>query len=101
MIYTGNGNFGASKATGNTELHKYSFVGELIARSERLRLSLLGRYLYGENDNELVARNAFGTIRLDFFVTKRFFMNAGAYGRHDGICTQENVKKPGYDKNLA
>lgn len=83
VVYTGNLNFGASKITGNTKLQNYSFLGELIARSKRLRLSLLGRYLYGENDNEIVARNAFGTIKLDFFVTKRFFWNAGALFEQD------------------
>ena len=83
VVYTGNLNFGASKITGNTKLQNYSFLGELIARSERLRLSLLGRYLYGENDDDLVARNAFGTIKLDFFVTKRFFWNAGALFEQD------------------
>ena len=83
VVYTGNINFGASKITGNTKLQNYSFLGELIARSERLRLSLLGRYLYGENGNRLVARNAFGTIKLDFFVTKRFYWNAGALFEQD------------------
>ncbi len=83
VVYTGNINFGASKITGNTRLQNYSFLGELIARSERLRLSILGRYLYGENDNQIVARNAFGTIKLDFFVTKRVYWNAGALFEQD------------------
>lgn len=83
VVYTGNLNFGASKITGNTKLQNYSFLGELIARSERLRLSLLGRYLYGENNNQIVARNAFGTIKLDFFMTKRFYWNAGALFEQD------------------
>lgn len=83
VTYTGNVNFGGSKTTGNTKIQNISLVGEFIARSERLRLSMLGRYLYGENNGELVARNAFGTIKLDFFVTQRFFMNVGALFEQD------------------
>lgn len=83
VVYTGNINFGASKTSGNTKIENYSLLGELIARSERLRLTILGRYLYGENDNEVVARNAFGTIKLDFFISKRFYWNAGALFEQD------------------
>ena len=83
VVYTGNLNFGASITRGNTEFENYSFLGELIARSERLRLTILGRYIYGEADGELNARNAFGTIKLDFFITKRFFWNAGALFEQD------------------
>ncbi len=83
VVYTGNINFGASIITGNTRFKNYSFLGELIARSDRLRLTILGRYLYGEADGDVNARNAFGTIKLDFFITKRFFWNAGALFEQD------------------
>jgi len=83
VVYTGNINFGASKTTGNTKLENYSLLGELIARSERLRLTILGRYLYGETSGTLNARNAFGTIKLDFFITKRFYAYAGALFEQD------------------
>lgn len=83
VVYTGNINFGASKVTGNTRFENYSFLGELIARSERLRLTILGRYVYGEADGELNARNAFGTIKLDFFITSRFYAYAGALFEQD------------------
>jgi len=83
FAYTGNLNFGASKATGNTNIQNYTFFGEFGARSERLRLSLLGRYVYGENDNTVTARHAFGTIKLDYFVTKGFFIDSGALFEQD------------------
>ena len=83
VVYSGNINFGASIITGNTRSKNYTFLGELIARSERLRLTILGRYLNGEADGELNARNAFGTIKLDFFVTKRFYAYAGALFEQD------------------
>ncbi len=83
VTYTGNLNFGAAIVKGNTELETYNFLGELIARSDRLRLTILGRYLYTETSGELNARNAFGTIKLDFFVTKRFYAYAGALFEQD------------------
>jgi len=83
VLYTGNLNFGASVITGNTKFKNYSFLGELIARSERLRLTILGRYLNGEANGILNSRNAFGTIKLDFFLTKRFYWNAGALFEQD------------------
>ncbi len=83
VVYSGNINFGASIITGNTRSKNYSFLGELIARSERLRLTILGRYLNGEADGVLNARNAFGTIKLDFFITKRFYAYAGALFEQD------------------
>jgi putative salt-induced outer membrane protein YdiY len=83
VAYSGNINFGASIITGNTKLKTYSFLGELVARSERLRLTILGRYLNGETDGTLNVRNAFGTIKLDFFITKRFYAYAGALFEQD------------------
>ncbi len=83
VVFVGNFNFGGSVTTGNTDLRNFSFVGELIAKSDRLRLTLLGRYLYGENDGELNARNAFGTIKVDFFVSKRFYVYTGALFEQD------------------
>jgi putative salt-induced outer membrane protein YdiY len=83
VAFTGNFNFGGSVTSGNTDVKNFSFVGELIARSERLRLSMLGRYLYGENDGELNARNAYGTVKMDFFVSKRFYVYTGVLFEQD------------------
>ena len=83
VTFIGNFNFGGNVTSGNTDLKNFNFVGELIARSDRLRLSMLGRYLYGENDGEINARNAFGTIKLDFFVRKRFYLYTGALFEQD------------------
>ena len=83
VVYSGNINFGASIITGNTRFKSYNFLGELIARSERLRLTILGRYLNGQTDGEQTVRNAFGTIKLDFFITKRFYAYAGALFEQD------------------
>ncbi|MGB0909803.1 MAG: DUF481 domain-containing protein [Nitrospirales bacterium] len=81
--YTGNINFGGSINSGNTRLKSASLLGELIARSDRLRLTLLGRWIYGENEGAVIARNAFGMIKLDFFITKRFYAYSSAIFEQD------------------
>ena len=83
VIYVGNLTGGYSQATGNSHLRNASLLGDLVARSEQLRLTINGRYIYGDNENELSARNARGTIKMDFFITKRFFMYASSYFEKD------------------
>ena len=83
VIYVGNLTGGYSQATGNSHLRNASLLGDLVARSEQLRLTINGRYIYGDKDNELSARNARGTIKMDFFLTKRFFWYASSYFEKD------------------
>ena len=83
VVYTGNVNFGGSINSGNTKLKNGSFLGELVARSERLRLTVLGRWIYGEEGSRLIARNTFGTIKLDFFITERFYAYTSAIFEQD------------------
>jgi putative salt-induced outer membrane protein YdiY len=83
VIYTGSLTGGYSQTTGNSHLRNASLLGDFVARSEQLRLSINGRYIYGENSNTLVARNARGTIKLDFFLTKRLYWFAAAYFEND------------------
>jgi putative salt-induced outer membrane protein YdiY len=83
VIYSGSLTGGYSQTTGNSHLRNASLLGDFVARSEQLRLSINGRYVYGDNSNALIARNARGTIKLDFFLTKRFFWFASAYFEQD------------------
>jgi putative salt-induced outer membrane protein YdiY len=83
VIYVGSLTGGYSQTTGNSHLRNASLLGELVARSEQLRLTMNVRYVYGDNSNTLIARNARGTIKLDFFITKRFFWFAAAYFEND------------------
>lgn len=83
VIYIGSLTGGYSQTTGNSHLRNASLLGELVARSEQLRLTMNARYVYGDNANALIARNARGTIKLDFFITKRFFWFASAYFEND------------------
>jgi hypothetical protein len=83
VIYSGSLTAGLSQTTGNSHLRNASLLGEFVGRSEQLRLSLLGRYVYGDNAGSLITRNSRGTIKLDFFVTKRLFWFASAYFEQD------------------
>ena len=83
VIYSGSVTGGYTQTTGNSHLKNASLLGDFVARSEQLRLSINGRYVYGDNSNVLIARNARGTIKLDFFLTKRFFWFASAYFEQD------------------
>ena len=56
MIYTGNLTGAYSQTTGNSHLRNASLLGELVARSEQLRLTMNARYVYGDNANTLIAR---------------------------------------------
>lgn len=83
VIYTGSLNGGYSQTTGNSHLRNASLLGELVARSEQLRLSIIGRYVYGEDTGRLLVRNSRGTIKLDFFLSKRFYWFASSYFEQD------------------
>jgi hypothetical protein len=83
VIYVGNLTGGYSQTTGNSHLRNASLIGELVARSEQLRLTMNVRYVYGDDKGSLITRNARGTIKLDFFITKRFFWFTSAYFEND------------------
>ena len=83
VIYVGNLTGGYSQTTGNSHLRNASLIGELVARSDLLRLTMNVRYVYGDDAGRLITRNARGTIKLDFFITKKLFWFTSAYFEQD------------------
>ena len=83
VIYTGSINAGYSQSSGNAHIRNVSVLGDFVAQTQQLRLSMLGRYVYGDNKGDLITRNARGTIKLDFFITKRLYWFAAAYVEND------------------
>jgi putative salt-induced outer membrane protein YdiY len=83
VVYLGNLNAGLSQSSGNSHLRNASVLGDLTGRSESLRLMILGRYVYGDDNGQLTSRNSRGTVKLDFFLTKRFYWFAAAYFEQD------------------
>lgn len=83
VVYNGSLQIGLTQTTGNSHQRNASMIGEFVGRSKQLRLSLLGRYVYGDSEERLNTRNSRGTVKLDFFVTERFFWFASAYFEQD------------------
>ena len=48
VIYKGTLTGGYTQTTGNSHLRNASLLGDFVARSEQLRLTLNGRYVYGD-----------------------------------------------------
>lgn len=85
VVYSGGLTTGLSQSSGNSHLRSASFLGDLTGRSESLRLTLLGRYIYGDDNGRVITRNSRGTIKLDFFMTKKFYWFAAAYFEQDAF----------------
>ena len=83
VSYSGNVNFGASAINGNTDVNSATLLGEFTARAEKLRLSLRGRYIYADDDGDVNTRNALASVKLDFFLTDRFYLFTSAFGEQD------------------
>src|SRR5204863_9571668 len=83
VVCSGSLTGGYSQTTGNRHLKNGSLLGDFVARSEQFRLSINGRYVYGDKASTLIARNARGTIKLDFFITKRLFWFISSYFEND------------------
>jgi putative salt-induced outer membrane protein YdiY len=71
--YKANFNIGSKVSSGNTDDAQVNLLAGFIARSERMRLILDGRYFYAEEDKTVTDRNAYGTLDLNFFMTKRWY----------------------------
>lgn len=83
VTYKGNINFGGSITSGNSDLKQGNFFGELVIRGDILRLSFIGRWNYSEDSGSIITRNTFGNVKLDFFVTKRFYLFTSALFEQD------------------
>lgn len=83
VVYQGAFTAGLSGQSGNTKLRNGSMLLDFTGRSEKLRLTIVGRYVYGENAGQVIARNSRGTIKLDFFITKRVYWFASSYFEQD------------------
>ena len=80
IFYTGKLNAGYSQAIGNSHLRSISLVGDLVARSEQRRLTILGRCVYGDNAGSSSLVMLGEPFKLAHFITKRFFWYGSVYG---------------------
>jgi hypothetical protein len=83
VVYVGSLQGGFSKASGNSHVTNASLIGEFTGRSESLRLTILGRFIYSDDSGQLLVRNSRGTVKLDFFITKKLYWFASSYFEQD------------------
>jgi len=76
--YTGSLAAGYTQTDGNTETMAANASARFVARSKRQRFTLKGKFNYGETDRVMTSRNAAGSLKYDFFVTKRLYTYAHA-----------------------
>lgn len=86
VSWRGSAGLGATVSDGNTNNRTVSGLGELELRAlERHRVTLRAGYNYADNNDGVTLRNGFGSIKYDFFITKRFYVYVGALFEHDGF----------------
>jgi putative salt-induced outer membrane protein YdiY len=84
VTYKGNIAGGGNISRGNTRETSANASAGFEARSKRHRLTLAGKYNYGETDSEITTRNALGRIKYDFFLKKSLYTYAhGRFERDD------------------
>ncbi len=81
--YVAHLDLGGKFSEGNTTNKQLNLLSKFSARSHRLRLRLEGRYFYAEDDGSVTDRNAFGTMQIDFFMTKRWYVYTGVLLEQD------------------
>jgi putative salt-induced outer membrane protein YdiY len=83
QTWKGSLTLGGSGTEGNTRLKNVSMLGEFETRTEKQRLTAVGRYVYGDDRGRLIARNSRGSMKYDWFVSKRAYWFASAYVEQD------------------
>jgi putative salt-induced outer membrane protein YdiY len=68
----------ASIYRGNTKTREAGVRAELVTRTERQRLTLRAGWDYADTDDTMTKRAAFGSMKFDFFITKKFYAYAHA-----------------------
>ena len=83
VTYTGSLAAGYTQTDGNTETMAANASARFVARSKRQRFTLKGKFNYGETDRIMTSRNAAGSFKYDFFVTKRLYAYAHSLFERD------------------
>ena len=71
--WKGNINAGASIQSGNTDRTNASVGAEAVRKTATDRFGMRFLYNYAEEDDEVSARNTYGTAKYDYFFTKKYF----------------------------
>jgi putative salt-induced outer membrane protein YdiY len=84
--YSGYLNAGGSMATGNTDTQAANLATRFHIKTYRSRLTVEGKYNYAEADGSTSARNALGSLKYDFFTTKKLYTYAQILTQRDDFA---------------
>ena len=85
VTFKGSITAGGSLTDGNTETKATNASANFEAGSERHRFTIGLKYNYGETEGEITARNATGSFKYDFFLTKKLFSYAQSLFERDDM----------------
>ena len=68
---------GGNLQTGNTDKSSAAVAVEAMRRAEKDRTSLRYLFNYGGDNDQVTARNHFGALKYDYFLTKPFYVYLG------------------------
>ena len=81
--WTANANVSLTNERGNTDSDNYYLDGEFIARTEKNRYTVFGRYNEEKSDGETTAKSAVGFGKYDHFLNKKWFLFGNTLFEHD------------------
>ncbi len=79
----GNANVGITRERGNTDTAQYRIDAEVIARMEKIRLTIGGEFSREKDDNVTTAANWQGYGLYDYFIKPKWFLYASSLFEHD------------------
>lgn len=74
VTYNGNITVSGKVTDGNTNTDSVTAAAEVIRRTDDDRLTLFGDWNYSEEEHQVSERNASGTGKYDYFLSKRLFV---------------------------
>ncbi len=86
VTYTGSLAASYTQTDGNTETMAANASARFVARSKQQRFTLKGKFNYGETDRMMTARNASGSLKYDFFITKKLYSYAHSLFESDDFA---------------
>jgi putative salt-induced outer membrane protein YdiY len=70
---TGNITLGGAYQSGNTKRRNFSVAADASIKGERDRFGIRFLFNYADEKEEVTARNIYGSLKYDYFFTKRFY----------------------------
>lgn len=81
--YTGQVSVGGSQHSGNTKASAVAASAFFKAKKKQHQLTLDGRYNYGEDDGSMSVNNYAGSMKYDYFFSKKMYGYLQTLGEHD------------------